>query len=115
MKTLFTRQTLLRTAILTAVFEAFTALCRFGLNMVATRDTASTIGAITLGVCVHHSYLGIVLAAIAFFGLKSRPAVARWLLAVGMALICSDLLHHFVVLWLATCDPAFDLLYPREG
>ena len=115
MNTLFSKQTLLQAAVLTVLFEAITAFCRFGLDMVATRDTATTIGALTLGVRIHHSYLGVVLAMIAVLSLKKKPALARWTLAVGIALICSDLLHHVVVLWLATGDPAFDLLYPRES
>jgi uncharacterized membrane protein YgdD (TMEM256/DUF423 family) len=115
MKTLFTRQMILRTAVLTVLFEAFTAFGRFGLNMQATRDTAATIGMITFGVRIHHGYLGLLLVAIAFWGLKTKPDIAKWVLAIGIALVCSDAIHHFGVLWLITGSPQCDLFYPNSG
>jgi hypothetical protein len=115
MKNLFTLKTLVWSAVLTVLFEGITVLCRFGLNLESTRDTASTVGLITAGIRIHHSYLGFLLAGMAFWGLKAKPELARWVLAIGVALVCSDLIHHFVVLWLITGSPAFDLFYPRSG
>jgi hypothetical protein len=115
MKSLLTRNTLIWSAVLTVLFEAFTVLCRFGLNLESTRDTASTVGLITAGIRIHHSYLGLVLVGIALWGLKAKPDIAKWALAIGVALVCSDAIHHFVVLWLTTGTPGFDLLYPHSG
>ncbi len=115
MKSFFTRHTLIWSAVLTAVFEGITALCRFGLNLESTRDTASTVGMITAGFRIHHGYIGLLLVGITFWGLKAKPEIARWVLAIGIALVCSDLIHHFVVLWLITETPAFDLVYPQKG
>jgi hypothetical protein len=115
MKKLFTYKTLIRTVLLTVLFEGITVLCRFGLNLESTRDTASTVGVITAGIRIHHSYLGLLLAGIAFWGLKTKPDIARWVLAIGVALVCSDVIHHFMVLWLVTGSPAFDLFYPRSS
>jgi hypothetical protein len=72
MKKLFTHKTLIRSAFLTVLFEGITAFCRFGLDLESTRDTASTVGLITLGLRIHHSYLGLLLVAIAFWGLKTK-------------------------------------------
>jgi hypothetical protein len=115
MKSLFTRNTLIWSIVLTAVFEVITVFCRFGLNLESTRDTASTIGIITAGIRIHHGYLGLLIAAIALWGLKAKPEIAKWALAIGVALVCSDAIHHFIVLWLTTGTPAFDLFYPHSG
>ena len=115
MKKLFTHKTFIRSAFLTVLFEGITAFCRFGLDLESTRDTASTIGVITLGLRIHHGYLGLLLVAIAFWGLKTRPDIAKWVLAIGVALVCSDLIHHFVILWLITGSPQCDLFYPGNG
>ncbi|MCP4197187.1 MAG: hypothetical protein GY762_08555 [Proteobacteria bacterium] len=114
MKKLFTYKTLIRSVALTVLFEGITVLCRFGLNLESTRDTASTIGVITAGMRIHHGYVGLLLAGIAFWSLKTKPDIARWVLAIGVAFVCSDVIHHFGVLWFLTGSPAFDLFYPRS-
>ena len=42
----------------------------------------------------------------------SHKALCRLLLLVGVGLFVSDMVHHFVVLWLATGSPEFDIRYP---
>jgi hypothetical protein len=115
MKKIVTHKTLIQSAFLTVLFEGITAFCRFGLDLESTRDTASTVGLITLGLRIHHSYLGLLLVAIAFWGLKTKPDIAKWVLAIGIALVCSDAIHHFGVLWLITGSPQCDLFYPGSG
>jgi hypothetical protein len=94
--------------LLVATIELLTCLLRFGLHLEATRDTGA-LGALTFGLRIHHSYVGVVLMILGL--LLARGIVLRWLLIVGGALVVSDLVHHFLVLWLATGSPQFDLFY----
>lgn len=95
----------------TFLFEGLTVLLRFGFALESTRDTAATIGVITSGIRVHHSYLGILLLPAAAW-LPRRASGLEWLFSsVAAGLVCSDLVHHFVVLWLLTGSPQFDLFY----
>jgi hypothetical protein len=95
----------------TVVFELLTLVLRFGFSLESTRDTASTVGYVTAGVRVHHGYVGVALLPLAAW----LPLRAVWwerrLAAVGGGLLASDLVHHFVVLWLLTGSPQFDLFY----
>jgi hypothetical protein len=95
-----------------AVFiEAITAALRFGLRLESTRDTASTVGMLTLGLRVHHGYIGLLLLPLGWcFPVGLRHLV--WIIAIG--LIFSDLAHHFLVLWPITGSPQFDLVYPQH-
>ncbi len=99
------------TLALAALFEAVTAFLRFGLGLEATRDTAATIGRLTLGIRVHHGMVGLALLLVSAT-VKDETWKNR-LIVLGGALAISDLVHHFVVLWAATGSPQFDLLYPR--
>lgn len=98
------------TLVLTALLEGITAGGRFGLRLESTRDTASTVGRLTGGIRIHHGYIGVLLLLIAWRWAREGPA-RRWGLIVGWSLVLSDLIHHFVVLWLATGSPQFDLVY----
>lgn len=93
-----------------ALIEGVTAFFRFGLGLESTRDTASTVGRLTGGIRIHHGYLGVLLLLIAWRWAREGPA-RRWGLVIGWSLVLSDLIHHFVVLWLATGSPQFDLVY----
>ena len=101
-----------RSALLAVAIEAVTLLCRFGLDLRATRDTASTVGRLTFGLRVHHSYVGIAVLILAYLLRKRVGTRQRWVLALGWALVISDLVHHFAVLWPLTGSPQFDLVYP---
>lgn len=90
---------------LTLFLEAITLFFRFGLHLQSTRDTAK-LGTYTFGIRIHHGYLGVPL----IFA-KRR----YWCIRIGWALICSDLIHHFLVLWPTTGSPQFDLIYPRNA
>ncbi len=109
------RRLVFRIVLLTCVFEIVTLVLRFGLGLQSTRDTAGTIGLLTGGVRIHHGYIGVLLLipAIWFRRIRSGPA-ASWWVAVAMALILSDLVHHFLVLWPITGSPQFDLVYPEQ-
>jgi len=84
---------------------------RFGLHLESTRDTASTIGRLTCGVRVHHSYVGAAMVLVACWFWMRYPRASWWTLAVGLALFLSDIIHHFLVLWIVTGSPQFDLTY----
>jgi hypothetical protein len=92
-------------------FEILTCVLRFGFALESTRDTASTIGRLTLGIRIHHSYIGIACIAAAFWLEQRFPKSSFHLLAIGIGLFISDMIHHFVVLWIITGNPQFDLLY----
>ena len=101
------------TLIWTMIFEAVTCLLRFGLRLESTRDTASTIGVLTFGLRIHHSYVGVALIPIAMLLERRWPQISRHLLMIAMALVLSDLIHHFIVLWYFAGSPQFDLFYVR--
>ncbi len=93
------------------VIEAVTIAMRFGLRLESTRDTSSSIGMLTLGLRVHHGYIGLLLLPLGWcFPLGIRHAL--WIIGVG--LIVSDLMHHFLVLWPITGSPQFDFVYPTH-
>jgi len=39
------------------------------------------------------------------------PQLTRHLLMIGLALVLSDHIHHFIVLWYFVGSPQFDLFY----
>ena len=99
---------------LTIIFEVITVILRFGFDMQVTRDTKSTVGLLTFGVRIHHLYMGALLIPVALWWWKNRSAkVGRWLFVIGVAAFCSDLIHHFLVLWPLTGSPHFHLVYPK--
>ncbi|HFC12651.1 MAG TPA: hypothetical protein ENJ56_07375 [Anaerolineae bacterium] len=79
--------------------------------MESTRDTASTIGTLTHGVRIHHGYLGIVIIIATVLFLKTQKKVYALLLPAGIALLFSDLIHHFLILWPIVGTPQFDFFY----
>ncbi|MBI3038724.1 hypothetical protein HYY75_06715 [bacterium] len=99
--------------LLTLTFEIITVFFRFGLGLESSRDTASILGKLTLGVRIHHGYIGfLILFFSAVFSLP--PIWKRRFIILGWALFISDLVHHFLVLWVTTGSPQLDLLYPKN-
>jgi hypothetical protein len=98
---------------LAAVIEAITAALRFGFDLSATAATADTVGALTGGIRIHHGYIGILLLIGSRLFAKPRPRLCQLLLIAGAALLVSDLVHHFLILWPLVGSPQFDLVYPR--
>ncbi len=95
---------------LTLVIEVVTCLLRFGGGLESTVDTAF-VAPLTLGWRIHHSYIGLLLALVA----RAWPRghlLRCWGARLGWALLASDLVHHFLVLWPITGSPHFDLRYP---
>lgn len=102
---------------LTLVFELITVLFRFGFKIEATRDTAKYVARFTRGFRIHHGYWGVplLLLGVVAMGLSLGPVLAAaWMMILGMALIKSDLMHHFLVLWPITGQHDFDLVYPER-
>ena len=125
--------------VLTLVIECICVICRFGYGWTSTDTTASTVGRMTFGLRIHHGYIGVLLVAVAAtYGWLRGSAESsandltrsdhtqaeelgirpddwmRWSLVIGFALIVSDLIHHFLVLWPLTGSPQFDLVYPAD-
>ena len=98
--------------VLAAVLEMLTLWMRFGLGLQSTRDT-SLIGAFTLGVRIHHGYVGLVLLLFAWW-FDANLGLRNILLMLGIGLLVSDFIHHFLVLWPITGSPQFDLVYPKR-
>jgi hypothetical protein len=95
---------------LTVAFEVLGCFLRFGAGIEATRDT-SFLADLTFGLRIHHGYPGVPLIIMAFLS----PIPGRWkcwLLRIGVALVASDLVHHFLVLWPMTGSPHWDWHYP---
>ena len=97
--------------IATFAFELMTIILRFGFDLEWGSETASTVGVLTCGIRVHHGYVGLLVVIVSLLALKSWPVTSRWALVVGAALVGSDLVHHFAVLWLIVGSPEFDLMY----
>lgn len=97
----------------TVLLEGLTLVLRFGAGLESTRDTASTIGRLTCGLRIHHSYVGLLIAVIALVLIHRVPRFSRCLLIAGIALVLSDAIHHFVVLAYWFGDPQFDLWYAQ--
>lgn len=83
--------------LLTFLFEAITVIGRFVLRLKANRFMA-WLGDFTFGYRVHHSYWGVVLLIVLLL-LPLPDAYHQMGVAIGWALILSDLIHHFLVLW----------------
>ncbi|HVS35568.1 MAG TPA: hypothetical protein VMS17_08300 [Gemmataceae bacterium] len=95
---------------LTIVFEAAASFFHFVLGLETTRDTG-WLRTWTFGLRIHHGYFGVLLILIGFLG--RSYTWRRWCWIIGLALILSDLAHHFLVLWPITGRSDFDLVYPR--
>lgn len=101
---------LIFTVLATAAIELITVIFRFGLDIRATRDTATTVGVWTMGIRVHHGYIGAALLGVSFFT-NGFPMTDFWVTVGGGSLFCSDMIHHFLVLWPITGSHEFDLTY----
>ncbi|MFW6255679.1 MAG: hypothetical protein ACOC54_02565 [Candidatus Sumerlaeota bacterium] len=99
--------------IATIVMEGITAAMRFGLGLQTSVYTANNIGRLTMGIRIHHGYFGVLAIVLAGVFWRRFPAACSWLLPLGGALVLSDLIHHYIVLWIFVGDPQFDLVYPR--
>ncbi len=96
------------------VMEALTLALRFGCGMKSCHHT-SWIGRCTRGLRVHHGYPGLAAAPIGLgLGLGvGSTALGAAVAIIGIGLLVSDLLHHFVALRLLTGEHEFDLRYPQ--
>lgn len=93
----------------TFIIEAVTVFFRFGLGKESTRDTAF-LKHLTFGYRIHHGYIGLL--AIALLPFLKIPAKAKnFILIIGWAMVLSDLIHHFLVLWPVTGSHQFDIKY----
>jgi hypothetical protein len=106
---------IISTLFLTTAIEAITLILRYGFHLESTKHTASTIGALTFGIRIHHSYIGFLMLAL--FPLMSRipKNVRSYILIIAISLVLSDFIHHFAVLWPVEGTPQFDLVYPESN
>src|SRR5437660_3631592 len=78
--------------ILAVLIEALTIALRFVLLLESTRDTV-VIGVYTLGLRVHHGYIGVFLMLLGWcFPRGIRHAL--WIIGIG--LVVSYLMHHLL-------------------
>jgi hypothetical protein len=96
---------------LTLAFEGVTLALRLGMGMESHVTTAG-LAAFTMGLRLHHGYLGLLALAVAPWVRRRHPEHAERLTAIGVGLALSDALHHLVVLWALTGAPSFDFAYP---
>ncbi len=107
------QQLLWWSALSTIALEALTCVLRFGVKLESTRDTASTVGRLTFGLRIRHSYIGALVLLVAITLLHRYPKWARYGVIIGAGLLLSDLIHHFLVLYPITGSPQFHLCYPQ--
>ena len=97
------------TLVLTAAFEILTIFCRFGLGIsIKTRE--KQIKKFTLGVRIHHGYLGLGLMLLCggiYYWELLELGYLCLLSIIGWVLLLSDLIHHFLVLKLITGNSEF--------
>lgn len=104
----------LATATLTFVIEAITLLFRFGFGLKSTEHTASTVGRLTLGLRIHHGYIGLLmLILLALIPALKRSRLANAVFVIGASLFISDIIHH-TILYFVTGSADFDLVYPAN-
>ena len=108
----FDRATLTWCVALTAVIELLCIILRFGFGAESTTATASTIGVLTLGIRIHHGYLAAPLIPLGLAWNRGTKSIGWFLFMIGVSLLLSDLIHHFLVLWPITGSPHFDFTYP---
>ncbi len=100
------------TAVITLAVEIITLAGRFLLGVKIFDDTPGKLRELTFGYRLHHSYLGLagLFAGMVFSGFA--PAWVGWLYIGGIALLASDLIHHFCVLWPLTGHHEFFISFP---
>lgn len=106
------RSAILWAIAVTVAVELICVVFRFGLGKDSTTSTASTIGVLTMGIRIHHGYIGALMVPVGIAADAGPNSWGRWVLVVGAALFASDLIHHFLVLWPITGSPDFDWVYP---
>ena len=97
--------------IMTFVIELATIMARFMFKLESTRDTAA-LAVFTFGYRIHHGYIGLLIIAVLLLLPKLAGSHYNLIMALAISLVASDLIHHFLVLWITTGDPQFDLRYP---
>jgi hypothetical protein len=96
----------------TVAVELVCVVLRFGMGKDSTPSTASTIGVLTMGIRIHHGYIGALMIPVGIAIDAGPKSLGRWMLVLGVALFASDFIHHFLVLWPITGSPDFDWVYP---
>ena len=105
------RLILVRASILTLVFELVTLVLRFGCGLRAGTVTAP-VGRLTGGLRIHHAYVGVLISALVVLAGKLLTETAFvWGLALGLGMVASDLVHHFIILWVVTGSHEFHVFY----
>ncbi len=97
--------------ILTVAIEAVSILLRFGFNLQAEEIT-SFVSYFTYGLRLHHGYFGAIILIVPYFLLKTTY-IRNLLIIAGGALLLSDLVYHFLVVWPVTGSPEFYFIYPQ--
>ena len=70
-----------------------------------------TFGVLTFGLRVHHGYVGILFLVVAWLCRARATRFAALLVVWGSALVLSDAIHHFLVLWPIEGSPEFHFWY----
>ena len=109
---LWNLDSLLLLVLLTIAVEVVTIAGRFVLGVEILSDTPSSMRNLTFGLRVHHSYIGLAGLSLALPLSGALPAHAAWATIIGLALLGSDLIHHFCVLWPLTGHHEFFFSYP---
>ena len=93
----------------TLICELATCTGRFALK-ISFKEKEQVIKKLTFGIRIHHSYVGIgmiLAAAIASLFVSGKPPWLSLLGILGWGLLLSDIIHHFLVLYLVTGNTEF--------
>jgi hypothetical protein len=95
---------------LTFLFEAVTLGLRVGGGLESRVATAG-LATFTMGLRIHHGYIGLAMLAAFPLARRLTPAHAHRWSAAGVALLMSDAIHHVGAMWVLNGAPGFDLTY----
>ena len=107
------RRALALTLALAAAIEAVTLFLRFGLGLTAAENAPEFERRLLGGLRIHHGVVGALILVAAALMARWSEKWARRAAILGGALLLSDLVHHFLVLWPLTGSHQFDIYFPR--
>ena len=97
------RRSFILAVVVSIVFiEIITCIGRFGFD-ISMKEKEGTITKLTFGVRIHHGYVGAFCLISAFVVTRFKPTrgfITNLLYIGGWALLISDIIHHFIVLYL---------------
>src|SRR5262245_35685639 len=107
MRSLNARQLMIASLIATLVIEVVTLIFRFCFLIRPEVSPAYSVGMLLAGIRIHHGFFGLLFLFLAMLLRRSKAVLVPWFLVLGIGLLASDIVHHFVILAPILGDPEF--------